>query len=36
MEYGKKSRGSVVRSLLEVVVCNIYGFPNGVGRREAP
>jgi len=37
MEYGKKARDSVVRSLLEVVACNIYVFSTGVGRsREAP
>ena len=36
MEYGKKDRGSVVRSLLDVVGCNIYVFSTGAGRREAP
>jgi len=35
MEYGKKDQGSVVRSLLEVVGCNIYVFSKSVGRREA-
>jgi len=36
MEYGKKDRGSIVRSLLDVVGCNIYVFSRSVGRREVP
>jgi hypothetical protein len=35
MEDGKKARGSTIRSLLDVVGCNIYVFSTHVGRREA-